>query len=720
MKITETKSTLARLLAKENINVTSTAKSTAYFDIKNRTLALPKWKDRGISVMDMLIGHEVGHALYTPADAVEKFNEKCPGTPFDVCNIVEDIRIERLIQSTYPGLPRLFKEAYNELVEADFFGIGDKDVNKMKFIDRLNLRGKIGTISDIPLSDEEEVIFKKCVAAETFEDVLEVCAEIAEKMKKEPEPENDDSDEDNEETSTDEGSDDTSDENDSGGENDSEDESESDDGTEAEAEKSEEDEENFDNEAEASSSDIESDEGAEEAEGDETVADGESAEEVNKELVSETQENFDRSLEEEVQTSKELGYNTMILPRRESVYKNICDYKTLIVDREKAEATASAKEWYPEYKNKAEDLRKKTKKKAAVLAREFERRKAAYQYSRSTEARTGVIDVNKLHSYKITDEIFLSKSILANAKSHGMVFLLDYSGSMGGVMSDVIEQTLNLVEFCRMVGIPYDVYSFTSVWRHGINKKDYSPAPNEVDLKDTLILHHLSSEMSKSDFKKASDNMWLQVALHGSRHLVSAPYESLGGTPLDSTLTAMFTVVKDFIAKNKTQKTMFVTLTDGDSSRVSFREPGEYDSWTSKTRFKFGNAVHEINNYSATSELIKVMGEIPTVTTIGFYLATNRREVNRELYNFGHDQSKLKKTLKKDGHVEGGNIKGYDSYFLLNDVSIDDEDFSTKDIDEDIASSKRAQTKLAKQFSAHHAGNKKTRVLMTKIATKVA
>jgi hypothetical protein len=114
------------------------------------------------------------------------------------------------------------------------------------------------------------------------------------------------------------------------------------------------------------------------------------------------------------------------------------------------------------------------------------------------------------------------------------------------------------------------------------------------------------------------------------------------------------------------------------------------------------------------------MGEIPTVTTIGFYLATSKREVNRELYNFGRDTAKLKKTLKKDGHIEGGNIKGYDSYFLLNDVSIDDEDFNTKDIDEDISSSKRAQTKLAKQFSAHHAGSKKARVLMTKIATKVA
>jgi hypothetical protein len=726
MKITENKSTLARLLAKENINVTSTAKSTAYFDVKSRTLALPNWKDRGQSVMDMLIGHEVGHALYTPADAIEKFKERCPGVPFDICNIVEDIRIERIIQNTYPGLPRLFTEAYTELVEADFFGVAGKDLDTLKFADRLNLRGKIGKISDIPLTEDEELIYQKCLAAETFDEVLDICAEIAESFKKEPkQPQPEETE--NEETSTDDGDSDNEGESENGESN----EDETDDGSEASAKEAEDsDKDDSEVEADSSSSDIEADENAEDVESDsetDETSSGEANEDMS-ELVSETQENFDSNLEDEVEDSRKLGYVTAMAPRRSAIYDNICDYKTLIADREhKFASLQKLPEWYDKYQLIATDLRKKTKKKASILAREFERRKAAYQYSRSTESRTGMIDVNKLHSYKLTDEIFLSKSVLANAKSHGMVFLLDYSGSMGSVITDVIEQTLNLVEFCRLVGIPYDVYSFTSAyaahktWMAG---KHYAPAPNEVDLSDTIIIHHLSSEMSKNDFKKASDNLWLQVALQGSRTIVTAPYEELGGTPLDSTLTAMYTVVKDFITKNKVQKTMFVTLTDGDSSRFRFSEPDFYGNYSPVINLKTRDKNFNISGSNSTRDLIKAIGSIPTVMTMGFFLPQGKRELKRQLnivsgYNPTKKQ-KLSKLHTKEGYVEISDVKGYNTYYVLNDVSIADTDFEVKGIKEDIATSKRAQIQLAKQFASHNSGNKKNRVLMNSIASKVA
>lgn len=729
MKITENKSTLARLLAKENIIVTQTSKRTAYFDVKSRTLALPNWKIKGQSVMDMLIGHEVGHALYTPADAVEKFKAKCPGVPFDICNIVEDIRIERLVQNAYPGLPRIFTEAYNKLVEADFFDLADKDLDSLKFADRLNLRGKIGKISNIPLTEDEELIYQKCLAAETYDEVLDICAEIAESFKEEPkEPENDEAQ--NDETSTDEGDSDESQNDETSTDEGDSDDGDSDDGSEADAGEPEDSQDDSDVDADSSSSDIKADDNAEDSESNDESDSTDAAEASEKlsELVSETQERFDSNLENEVINPREQGYAPAMAPRRESIYNNICDYKTLIADREKIIASAARKdEWYDKFQGKADELRKKTKKKASILAREFERRKAAYQYSRSTESRTGMIDVNKLHSYKLTDEIFLSKSVLANAKSHGMIFLLDYSGSMGGVISDVIEQTLNLVEFCRMVGIPYDVYSFTSVFRSSktwLRADSYTPAPTEVDLSDVMIIHQLSSEMNKSDFKKASDNLWLQVALQRSRSIVAAPYEELGGTPLDATLTAMYTLVKDFITKNKVQKTMFVTLTDGDSSSFKFDEPGAGWNYSPKINLKTRDKSFLISRGHSTRDLIQMIGSIPTVTTMGFYLPQGKREVNRQV-SLAADydpqkKAKLMKNYKKDGHIEVSNQKGYDTYYILGAVSIDDNEFEVKDINDDIATSKRAQTQLAKQFASHNSGNKKSRVLMNSIATKVA
>ena len=61
----DTKSNLAKLLATENISVQHKKVDTAYFDVKNRILCLPIWKEEmPDDVYDLLVGHEVGHALF--------------------------------------------------------------------------------------------------------------------------------------------------------------------------------------------------------------------------------------------------------------------------------------------------------------------------------------------------------------------------------------------------------------------------------------------------------------------------------------------------------------------------------------------------------------------------------------------------------------------------------------------------------------------------------
>ena len=67
----EVKGTLAKLLATENLTVEHRQVTTAYFDVENRVLCLPIWKHASETVYDLLVGHEVGHALYTPAEGLE-------------------------------------------------------------------------------------------------------------------------------------------------------------------------------------------------------------------------------------------------------------------------------------------------------------------------------------------------------------------------------------------------------------------------------------------------------------------------------------------------------------------------------------------------------------------------------------------------------------------------------------------------------------------------
>ena len=45
---------LAKLLAKENLSVQHGNYSTASFDVENRVLRLPLWKDKGKDVYDLL------------------------------------------------------------------------------------------------------------------------------------------------------------------------------------------------------------------------------------------------------------------------------------------------------------------------------------------------------------------------------------------------------------------------------------------------------------------------------------------------------------------------------------------------------------------------------------------------------------------------------------------------------------------------------------------
>ena len=59
------KSQLAKLLATENIEVQENAVQTASFDVVNRVLTIPVFKEeqKCKHVYDMLVGHEVSHAL---------------------------------------------------------------------------------------------------------------------------------------------------------------------------------------------------------------------------------------------------------------------------------------------------------------------------------------------------------------------------------------------------------------------------------------------------------------------------------------------------------------------------------------------------------------------------------------------------------------------------------------------------------------------------------
>ena len=122
----------------------------------------------------MLVGHEVGHALFTPnVDFREQVD--CPK---DFVNVIEDARIEKLMKRKYAGLRKSFAQGYTELNNKDFFEVADKDLSEFSLIDRINLHFKLGATALVPFNGSEMVFVARTDQAETFEEVLEIAQDV--------------------------------------------------------------------------------------------------------------------------------------------------------------------------------------------------------------------------------------------------------------------------------------------------------------------------------------------------------------------------------------------------------------------------------------------------------------------------------------------------------------------------------------------------------------
>ena len=741
----QNQSSLAKLLATENITVThSKSLSTAYFDVKNRVLGLPVWKDKGKVVYDMLVGHEVSHALYTDHAEFEKFIEEEGRGNFDILNIIEDIRIERLIKMKYAGMPRIFNGAYKQLVEADFFGTADKDIAALSFLDRLNLRAKVGPYIDVPLNVIEEDIFNRCLQAETFDDVVKLYHEVKKFMndqKKEEQPQDEDeqsteeeqskgdSDETSEDTPMNESPNESSD--DFGADN------VEDDGEESFTQEVDDtlEDDGSTEETETAQSNQEPDSAAPSASEGASEKSDSNGEDIDLTNESETMKSFDENAVEEQETDM-YGRNRTpaicLWPTKTTIEKHIIPYKSVLSRRSNTcgDNESFDQEYLELVATRSIEFKKNLNKKVGVLVREFERRKASYQYSRAQESRRGSLDVNNLHKYKYDDQIFQTTMKLADAKSHGMIFFIDYSGSMSHVLRDVLEHTLNLVHFCKKVGIPFEVYSFTS--NYSLDNKDVGQSEYEFDMKNLVLANLFSSDMSKAEYKIAFDQVVNQISFSNSGSFSQyglSPFEHLGGTPLDAALIAAQHVVKKFNKKHGVQKTNVIFLTDGEShscfpAKVRYRAP----SFTTIV----GGKQHSIPRNAATPVFTKMLGDITGATTIGWYLPSRKATAVKHLRAMAFSSAKelhysetTRKWLKqygKDGFFNALNCFGYDSYFLLNsDIKIKDEEFAYKpNNDKSLSDNRGEQSKLAREFAKHNIKNRQNRIIMTKFAETIA
>ena len=618
----ESKSILAKLLATEGISVFhDPAAKTAMFDVKNRNLVLPVWKDMTDDIYDMLVGHEVGHALYTPYDRIKEDATVSSGPwcadaqiiggdshghiAMAYLNIVEDARIEKLMKVKFPGLRRDFISAYNKMNDRDFFGAIAK--KPTLFIDKINLHFKMGVSAEtnlnISFSPQEQVFVDRISNAATYDEVVQIVKDIweyeIENSKNSPVsmPKY------NQSTDSDSGE--------------------------------KEGEENEKTHSATNSG----------------IRGGKCQKSLNAPSMPETHNKYLESCKDLVDTNITTAkYRIMptanlknIIITPEEIKKIIDSYTTCLLKNSQgchysAGNAAVLEKLRESTKLKTNKFIRESTKSVAILVKQFEMKKAADAHKRTLTAKTGILDTIKMVKYKFDDDVFARHLTIRAGKNHGIVMFIDWSSSMSNIIDDTVKQCFLIALFCKKCNIPFDVYAFssnniraeinknillhknengTADWNSELEENDiighHSWTAGGRDLRQVLreeasrreesddsiphnnaggnsrymnldnfsLLRFVSSKMSMKEMTDAMATMFQITSAYGGgareSYYLTNPILRLSGTPLNECIIAATDIVNMFRETHNLQVVNTIMLTDGEGCSGNFYHASKTD-----------------------------------------------------------------------------------------------------------------------------------------------
>lgn len=703
----------ARLLATENLSVVRAPTRTASFDIKNRVLTLPLWKDMTPEIEDMLVGHEVGHALYTGEDYLAPIqdNPKMMG----YLNVLEDVRIEKMMKRKYPGLRKRMNEGYKQLNDRDFFGVKQvQDFSNLLLIDKINLYFKAGFSCGVTFTPDEKPFVNRAERTETIEEVISLADEIyayskeqLEKKKQQQvaaEPEEDSDDE----------------------------------------PQGEFDDDDFDmDDFEQSEDDDE-----QELKPSTTKSKQDPSEPTPEELESKTERNFAKQLEDLADENTRYFYYEF---DKEYYESPVVGFKRILAETKpywvSDAMTAEDKLTIAQCNSDYDKFKDESMRSVNYLVKEFEMKKSAQLYKRAQISKSGSLDMKRIWSYKLQDDLFKRVTILPQGKNHGMMFLLDWSGSMDGVIEDTLKQVINLAMFCQRIQIPFRVLAFTSQYtdRRGDNPFDYDKfrefnrakaikQEGKRVLSNAYNFHLLelfSNKMSTTEFHSMA------------RRVINRRFQwndgySMGGTPLNEALSWVYLNLGEYIKNNNIEKTTLITLTDGEGGSLQSNQGDlaeqsyEYDVNRQYKKVKqkhfirdeYTQKTYELSRYSGiqTNTLLSMIKDRYDIMVVGFYICRNaRRElesaINANLPKFSGSASNQIDIWRKEFRDNGfASIKntGRDDLFLIPQEA-------TKIQEGELSVNADANSKtIARNFTKFLNVKKTSRVLLNRFVGYVA
>jgi hypothetical protein len=384
---------------------------------------------------------------------------------------------------------------------------------------------------------------------------------------------------------------------------------------------------------------------------------------------------------------------------------------------------------------------KNNKKYIMHLLKEFEMRKKATQYARTTTARTGELNMNVLHKYKFSNDLFRKIDVVPKGKSHGLIMYVDMSGSMYNLMRNTIEQSLVLASFCKLANIPFDVYGFSDDWYSSLGQSNRAIF-NSPDTTYGVInggsfhlKHLIGSSLNSIQYRKSFNMLAVIINEYnrkdydsfGKNHGNFSRWDDAGfglnGTPFVPTLVASIEMIRKFQSEKKLDIVNVLYLTDGEGGN-GMNYPYDpsisyYDSRKIVTYLvekKTGKKVR-VENGDQQTAVTKLVAAATGCKHIGFYLADNsfiKYKLNGAVASMNPEDAKKIKNSYRDEKFFATSALGYHRYFYVLSSEQNITDATLGDV--------RGLTKtgITNAFKKMQQGKKTSRILVSKFAEEIA
>ena len=364
-------------------------------------------------------------------------------------------------------------------------------------------------------------------------------------------------------------------------------------------------------------------------------------------------------------------------------------------------------------------FKRSAQKEVNYLVKEFECKKSASAYARATTARTGVLDTRSLHTYKFNEDLFKKITVLPDGKNHGLVFILDWSGSMAHVMLDTLKQLYNLLWFCKKVNIPFEVYAFTNEYPDPERKPFYEKKEGFALIEETFSLMNLfTSKVKGKVLEEQMKNIFrIACVFHRDFAAYNIPIGlNLSGTPLNESLICLHQIIPQFQKENNVQKVQCVVLTDGEGAPLRYSQEFNRSSYYGEDYASYMGSqgverhcfirnrktghVYPCSNIDRYSDVTTILIEdlkesFPNTNFIGFRILPSREAGHFIRTYLGYGSEKYEKMMRiwKKEKAFTINCAGYHSYFGLSSSAIDNDAEFDVDLNATKAQIKRAFAK---------------------------